>query len=53
MAAAYGVRSWRVEDPADLDAALTAAIAHDGPSLVDVIAQPLQDAAAPVSEWVA
>ncbi len=53
VAAAYGVRSWRVEDPADLDAALLAAIAHDGPSLVDIIAQPLQDAAAPVSEWVA
>ena len=53
VAAAYGLRSWRVEDPADLDTALAAAIAHDGPSLVDVIAQPLQDAAAPVSEWVA
>ena len=37
----------------ELDAALSAAIAHDGPSLVDVISQPLQDAAAPVSEWVA
>ena len=53
VAAAYGVKSWRVEDPAKLDSALKAAIAHDGPSLVDVIAQPLQDAAAPVSEWVA
>ena len=53
VAAAYGLRSWRVEDPAELDAALSAAIAHDGPTLVDVIAQPLQDAAAPVSEWVA
>ena len=53
VAAAYGVRSWRVEDPRDLDAALTAAMAHDGPTLIDVIAQPLQDAAAPVSEWVA
>lgn len=53
VAAAYGVRSWRVEDPRDLDAAFAAALAHDGPSLVDVIAQPLQDAEAPVSEWVA
>jgi acetolactate synthase-1/2/3 large subunit len=42
-----------VEDPADLQAALSAAIAHEGPSLVDVISQPLQDARAPVSEWVA
>jgi acetolactate synthase-1/2/3 large subunit len=53
VAAAYGVKSWRVEDPADLETALKQAIAHDGPSLVDVICQPLQDARAPVSEWVA
>ena len=53
VAAAYGVRSWRVEDPHDLGPALSAAIAHNGPSLVDIIAQPLQDAEAPVSEWVA
>ena len=53
VAAAYGVRSWRVEDPAELEGALAAAIAHDGPTLVDVVAQPLEEAAAPVSEWVA
>ncbi|MEM7743160.1 MAG: thiamine pyrophosphate-binding protein [Pseudomonadota bacterium] len=53
VAAAFGVRSWRVEDPRELDAALTAALAHDGPTLVDIIAQPLQEAEAPVSEWVA
>ncbi len=53
VARAYGVKSWRVEDPASLRATLAAAIAHDGPALVDVISQPLQDARAPVSEWVA
>lgn len=53
VAAAYGMRSWRVEDPADLDAVLARAVASGGPTLVDVIAQPLQEAAAPVSEWVA
>ena len=53
VAAAYGVKSWRVEEPGDLEPAMKAAIDHDGPTLVDVIAQPLQDAAAPVSEWVA
>ncbi|MEM7507969.1 MAG: thiamine pyrophosphate-binding protein [Pseudomonadota bacterium] len=53
VAAAYGIRSWRVEEPRELDTALTAALTHDGPSLVDIIAQPLQDAEAPVSEWVA
>ena len=29
------------------------AVETDGPTLVDVISQPLQDARAPVSEWVA
>ncbi|MEM8793640.1 MAG: thiamine pyrophosphate-binding protein [Pseudomonadota bacterium] len=53
VAAAYGLATWRVEAPGDLDGALKAAIAHDGPALVDVIAQPLQEAEAPVSEWVA
>jgi len=53
VAKAYGLEAWRVEDPEDLESALAEAIAHQGPSLVDVIAQPLQDAAAPVSEWVA
>ncbi|MEM7213455.1 MAG: thiamine pyrophosphate-dependent enzyme, partial [Pseudomonadota bacterium] len=53
VASAYGVKSWRIEDPAQLDAVLKQAIAHAGPTLVDVISQPLQDAVAPVSEWVA
>jgi acetolactate synthase-1/2/3 large subunit len=33
-------------------ATLAAAIAHDGPALVDVITQPLHEAQAPVSEWI-
>ncbi len=53
VAAAYGVKARRVEDPRDLETALRDAIRHDGPALVDVVVQPLQDAAAPVSEWVA
>ena len=52
VAQAYGVKSWRVEDPAQLDAALKAALDHGGPALLDIIAQPLQDAAAPVSQWM-
>jgi acetolactate synthase-1/2/3 large subunit len=35
-----------------LDAAIRAALEHDGPALVDVITQELQDAAAPVSQWM-
>jgi len=53
VAAAFGLKSWKVEDPADLEGVMKQAIAHDGPTLVDVISQPLQDANAPVSEWVA
>ena len=53
VAAAHGVRTWRVEDPAQLEPALRAALAHDGPTLVDVISQPLHEAVAPVSEWIA
>ena len=53
VASAFGVRSWTVREPSELAAALTEALAHDGPTLVDVISQPLHEAAAPVSEWVA
>ena len=53
VASAFGVKSWRVEDPAQLHRVLKEALAHDGPTLVDVISQPLHEAAAPVSEWVA
>jgi acetolactate synthase-1/2/3 large subunit len=53
VAEAYGVQGFRVEDPAELQATLTKAVAVDGPTLVDVICQPLNDARAPVSEWIA
>jgi len=53
VAEAFGVKSWKVENPAKLGAALKEAIAFGGPTLVDVACQPLQEARAPVSEWVA
>ncbi len=53
VAAAYGVRSRRVTEPRELAGALAQALAHGGPSLVDVVCQPLHEAHAPVSEWVA
>ncbi|WP_108661616.1 thiamine pyrophosphate-binding protein [Acuticoccus kandeliae] len=53
VASAFGVRSWRVEDPEELPGVLREAVAHDGPTLVDIISQPLHEAAAPVSEWIA
>ncbi len=53
VAQAYGIKSWTVRDPNDLAEALQAATKLDEPTLVDVISQPLQEARAPVSEWVA
>lgn len=53
VASAFGIKSWRVEDPSQLETVLKEALAHDGPTLVDIISQPLHEAAAPVSEWVA
>jgi acetolactate synthase-1/2/3 large subunit len=52
VAEAFGVKSWRVDDPAGVDGAIAAALAHDGPALVDVISQQLQDTAVPVSQWM-
>lgn len=53
VAEAYGLRVWRVEDPLELRAALAGAVDQGGPTLVDVVTQPLHEARAPVSEWVA
>lgn len=53
VAAAYGVQSWRVTEPTELAGVLKAALASGGPTLVDIVAQPLHEARAPVSEWVA
>ena len=52
VAAAYGVKSWRVEDPEALEGVLREAVAHGGPSLVDVICQPLEESNAPVRRWM-
>lgn len=53
VASAFGVKSWKVEDPAKLEGVLREAVTHDGPTLVDIISQPLNEANAPVSEWIA
>jgi acetolactate synthase-1/2/3 large subunit len=53
VARAYGIESWRVEAPDELGAALKRAVSSGGPALVDIVTQPLHEAAAPVSEWVA
>ena len=53
VAAAFGVKSWRVTEPKDLGKVLKSALAHGEPSLVDIVCQPLHEAKAPVSEWIA
>ena len=53
VASAFGVKAWKVEDPGALEGVLRQAVDHGGPTLVDIISQPLNEAAAPVSEWIA
>ena len=53
VAAAFGMKSWRVTDPGKLQQILRQAFAAGEPTLVDVVCQPLHEARAPVSEWVA
>lgn len=52
VAEAFGVKAWRVSDPSQLEDALRAALRHDGPALIDVLSQELQDTAVPVSQWM-
>ena len=52
VAADYGLKSWRVEDPDELDGAIKAAVECGTPTLVDVICQPLEESAAPVRRWM-
>ena len=53
VAEAYGVKSWRVVDPSKLQSVLKEAVNLKQPTLVDIVCQPLHEAQAPVSEWVA
>ena len=53
VASAFGVKSWRVTDPIDVAMTLKEALAYGGPTLVDIVCQPLEEAKAPVSEWIA
>jgi acetolactate synthase-1/2/3 large subunit len=53
IAQAFGLKAFRVEQPQALDAAMRKALQAEGPVLVDIVCQPLEQARAPVSEWVA
>lgn len=52
IAAAYGLKSWRVENPDDLERVMREAVTHDGPTLIDVICQALEESNAPVRRWM-
>ena len=52
IAEAFGLKAWTVADPAELDGVVRQAVAHDGPTLIDVISQPLEESAVPVSRWM-
>ncbi|MFL5256414.1 MAG: thiamine pyrophosphate-dependent enzyme, partial [Rhodopila sp.] len=49
VAEASGIFGRRVEDPADLYGALTEAMAHDGPALVDVVTNRMELAMPPAT----
>jgi acetolactate synthase-1/2/3 large subunit len=53
VASGFGIRSWRVTDPSQVAPVLKQALASTEPTLVDIVCQPLHEADAPVSEWVA
>ena len=54
VASAFGLKTWKVEKPIDLNKTIKEALNYKkGPCLIDIISQPLQDAKAPVSEWIA
>ena len=53
IAEAFGLRACRVEHPSELDESMREALNHAGPFLLDVLTQPLEEAEAPVSKWIA
>jgi acetolactate synthase-1/2/3 large subunit len=53
VAAAFGLKTWRVTEPSQLGSVLEKAFSCGEPTLVDIVCQPLHEARAPVSEWVA
>ncbi|MGH9335211.1 MAG: thiamine pyrophosphate-binding protein, partial [Vicinamibacteria bacterium] len=53
IARAFGLAARRVESPKELPAAIEESLSSKGPFLLDVVVQPLHEARAPVSKWIA
>ena len=52
MAEAVGILGIRVEDPADLEQAISRALAHRGPALLDVLTNPQELSMPPRRSYV-
>lgn len=52
IAAAYGLKTWKVERPEQLAGALSKAIASAGPTLVEIITRPLEQSEVPVTAYL-
>jgi acetolactate synthase-1/2/3 large subunit len=53
IARAFGLQARRVESPKELPAAIDESLSSKGPFLLEVVVQPLHEARAPVSKWIA
>lgn len=53
IARAFGLEAFEVDEPGALDLAMQKALSADHPTLLDITCQPLHEANAPVSEWIA
>ncbi|NOX70510.1 MAG: thiamine pyrophosphate-binding protein [Gammaproteobacteria bacterium] len=52
IAAAYGLKTWKVVQPDELAPALKSALAYDGPTLIDIITRPLEELDVPVTAFL-
>lgn len=50
---AFGLSAWQVSEPEQLESVFRNAINRPEPTLIDIISQNLNEADAPVSEWIA
>lgn len=52
IARGFGLRSWRVEDPADLESTIRAALDDGGPCFIDVVTESQITETPPVHAWL-
>ncbi|HDS1705650.1 MULTISPECIES: thiamine pyrophosphate-binding protein [Pseudomonas] len=52
IAEAHGIKAWRVQEDEDVQTAIREALAHSGPSLVEITVRELHETQAPVSAWM-